>query len=403
MISRVTLLGHKDHGKSTLIGSLLISTGSVTQERLNDAKKISQQLGRQFEPAYILDSFSEEREGEMTIDITRAQIKYKEHAFEFIDVPGHEELIKNMMSGASYADFALLLVSAKPDEGIRDQTKRHLFLAKMMGIRRIVIAVNKMDTVDYSEARFKEIRKELVAFLTKIGFQKKNLALVPISAYNAQNLIKLEEKMPWYRGEPLLDEIVSLSTKRRADKKGALRVILQGALEGTDMLSGKVIRGTLSAGEGILLPPRESRYTIKEVVVKGRHRKRATAGENLALTLAEPIDFEPRGQVICGLGDDLKATNRVNAILFATKKLGEGTKIKFNGSEISCSVKVDNIIDITSGDTRQGSEIEPLGAGNVTLDLSKVIVAEPFDKLQEMGRFVIYDNGGFAGIGIITS
>ncbi|EQD45119.1 translation elongation factor EF-1, subunit alpha, partial [mine drainage metagenome] len=142
IVRRVTLLGHKDHGKSTLIGNLLISTKSVSEARVEDAKRTSIRLGRKFEPGFLLDSFEEEREGAMTIDTTRAQIKYRGSAFEFIDVPGHEELIKNMISGASYADSALLIVSAKKGEGITGQTRRHIFLAKMLGIERVVVAVN---------------------------------------------------------------------------------------------------------------------------------------------------------------------------------------------------------------------------------------------------------------------
>src|SRR5271154_1586737 len=188
-VTEVTLLGHKDHGKSTLIGNMLITTKSVSEQRINDAKKTSKKLGRNFEPGFILDSFEEEREGGLTIDTTRAQVLYKGNAFEFIDVPGHEELIKNMISGASNADFAVLMVSAKPDEGIRDQTFRHLYLAGMLGIKKILVAVNKMDKVGYEENRFDEIRSRILTFLIKTGFEKKNLYFVPISAYNAENLV----------------------------------------------------------------------------------------------------------------------------------------------------------------------------------------------------------------------
>ena len=154
IVKKITLLGHKDHGKSTLIGNMLILTDRVNPAKLKEAQRTSKELAKRFEPGFILDSFSEEREGGLTIDTTRTEkIPHKGLAFEFIDVPGHEELIKNMMSGASQADIAVLIISAKSDEGIRDQTKRHLFIAKMLGIRKLVVAVNKMDLIGYQEAQ----------------------------------------------------------------------------------------------------------------------------------------------------------------------------------------------------------------------------------------------------------
>ena len=180
-IQQITMLGHKDHGKSTLIGSLLMSTGSATEERIADAKNTSKKLGKQFEPAFILDAFSEEREGGLTIDTARAQIKYMGKAFELIDVPGHEELIKNMLSGASYANTAVLVVSAAKDEGIKPQTKRHLFLAKMLGIRHFIVAVNKMDTVGYSQNDYEMIKNDIAAYLDDIGVHSQSVNFVPIS------------------------------------------------------------------------------------------------------------------------------------------------------------------------------------------------------------------------------
>ncbi len=227
-IKRVTLLGHKDHGKSTLIGNLLISTGTATKDRINEARRISRSLGRQFEPAFILDSFSEEREGGLTIDTTRAQIKYKDIGFEFIDVPGHEELIKNMISGASYADFAVLIVSAKRDEGIMDQTKRHLFLAKIFGIKKIIIAVNKMDSVGYSEERFDSVAKSIGAYLEKIGVDSRDYEAIPISAYDSENLVKKSDKMKWYRGKTLLEILYEMGREKEKKPKNNFRMIIQG-------------------------------------------------------------------------------------------------------------------------------------------------------------------------------
>ena len=134
-------MGEKDHGKSTLIGSLLIATGAATEHRINEAKKYSKN-GR-FEPGYILDSFEEERAQEMTIDTTRAEMVYKGSLFEFIDVPGHLELIKNMMSGASHGEIAILMVSMKKGEGLQPQTKRHVYIANMLGIKGLIVAIKQ--------------------------------------------------------------------------------------------------------------------------------------------------------------------------------------------------------------------------------------------------------------------
>ena len=230
-INKVTLLGHKDHGKSTLIGSLLIVTKTVSKDRLNEAKKQSANLGRKFEPGFILDSFSEERKGGLTIDTSRAQVKYRDSAFEFIDVPGHEELIKNMISGASYAKFALLIVSANKNEGIRPQTKRHIYLSRMLGIEKLIVAVNKMDTVGYDKDIFEQIHKELGEFLEKIGVDSRSVNFVPISAYGSENLSKRSSNMPWYKGKPLLDLMCEMAKKRsNGPSDGNMRVILQGSM-----------------------------------------------------------------------------------------------------------------------------------------------------------------------------
>ena len=274
IIRRVTLLGHKDHGKSTLIGNLSILTGSVTEARISDAKKTSEKLGLKFEPGFILDSFYEEREGGMTIDTTRAQIKYGDNAFEFIDVPGHEELTKNMISGASYADAALLMVSTKEDEGIKTQTKRHLFIAKMLGIERVVVAVNKMDLAQYKKERFDEIKEELSKYLTNLGFNEKNIAFVPISAYTGEGLIKNSVNMPWYKNDSLIEMLVKFSGKKKVSSE-ELIVLLQGELNGDKkMLTGKVLSGSLLVDSKVKILPSNNEIFIKQIVVRGKSVKK---------------------------------------------------------------------------------------------------------------------------------
>ncbi len=400
-ITRVTLLGHKDHGKSTLIGNLLIATGSVSEQRIADAKKTSEKLGRRFEPGFILDSFEEERQGALTIDTTRAQVLYKDNAFEFIDVPGHEELIKNMISGASNADLAILMVSAKEDEGIRDQTLRHLFLAKMLGISKIIVAVNKMDDAGYSESRFRKISDGILKFLLAIGLKRNAIFFVPISAYGAENLSSKSAKMPWYKGDSLLD--IMAREARTGPGKAArrdLRISVQGTLP-QGMLIGRVLSGELRERQNVVVMPQRTRRRISKIFVRGERSDKAGQGQNVAVELDKGLQFNPRGAVICSLGNPIRPLSRIRATIFAVGKPGSATKLNFNGASFDCRIRVGKVIDTTTGKKATGP-IKPLDAAQVTIALRSKIAAEPFSKSPQLGRFVLYDGNTFSGIGIVT-
>lgn len=399
-VNEVTLLGHKDHGKSTLIGNLLITTKSVSEQRINDAKKTSKKLGRDFEPGFILDSFEEERTGGLTIDTTRAQILYKDNAFEFIDVPGHEELIKNMISGASNADFAVLMVSAKEDEGIRDQTLRHLYLAGMLGIRKLIVAVNKMDKVAYSQDKFESIKRTISKFLIKIGFEGKNVFFIPISAYNAENLTTKSKNMKWYGAEPLLDIMVRQSKSSGKAVNPELRIAVQGVLEEEDLVIGRIISGNLRKGQDIVVLPQDNSYKVNEIYIKGKRASLGRSGHNVALKLNKNISVGIRGSIICGTDKPLRPTRKFNALVFAVKAPGKSSTIKFNGNSIDCKMHISEVIDTTTGESISTS-LKPLNAAKATVEISSPIVAEPFSKSEELGRFVLYENGEFSGIGVI--
>ncbi len=404
IVNRVTLLGNKDHGKSTLIGSLLIGTGSVSQHRIDDAKKTSEKLGRRFEPGYMLDSFEEERLNEMTIDTTRAQVKYKNTGFEFIDVPGHEELMKNMLSGASYADFALLLVSAKPDEGITGQTKRHLFVAKMFGIERLVVAINKLDSVNYSQERFERIKEDISIYLDRIGFKTANVSFVPISAYNAENLVKRSDRMKWYRGKSLMGILVKASrTKKERDDK-QLVIQIQGLFEGDEKsIFGKVISGKVKEGDSITLLPLGGTATVLKLFVSGRKAKSAGKGGVVTMELDRGVGSDIRGFIAVNDKSTCRSGDTVRAILLITKKMTGKHSIKINGIEVRCrKMTVDKSIDVTTGESKTASRIKPLDAGVVELKLDRNVATDAFERTPEIGRFVFYTNRSFSGIGIIT-
>ena len=403
IVNRITLLGNKDHGKSTLIGSLLMETGSVSEQRIREAKKTSRKLGRQFEPGYILDSFEEERINEMTIDTTRAQVKYRNTGFEFIDVPGHEELMKNMLSGASYADFALLLISAKPEEGITSQTKRHIFVAKMLGIKKLVVAVNKLDAVNYNMERFEEIRKDVGSYLDKIGFKNINISFVPISAYNSENLVRRSDKIRWYKGKSLMNTLAEVSKSAKKDTEEELIIQIQGFFdEGRKSVFGKIISGSIKKGDRIILLPAGKAVKVLRLFTSGRETVSARRGNAVTLELDKKIGIDARGLVGVKKKSTCRSGSSIRAILLMTKKMGGKPSIKMNGLEIECrKMNVERSIDVATGESVVSGSIKPLNAGMVELKLSREIAMDTFERTPEIGRFVFYTGRKFSGIGII--
>ncbi|MGC9129589.1 MAG: GTP-binding protein [Candidatus Micrarchaeia archaeon] len=402
LVKNVTMLGHKDHGKSTLIGSILMLTNSVSKARIEEAKRYSKRLGRPFEPAFILDSFEEEREGGLTIDTTRAEASYKGVAFELIDVPGHEELIKNMMSGASFAETAILVVSAKQEEGIREQTKRHVFIARMLGIESLLVAVNKMDSANYSKKVYEGIVDEIKKFFAGIGFTGK-VRFVPISAYNGDNIISRSKKMSWYKGKPLLEELYALTRSKSKDGMKDLRAVVQGFIEESNrrLVGAKVLSGVLKRGKVTFLPGNIKRNILK-LVVKGKSVGSAKSGESVAIELDKPLE-EPRGLVISS-GCKPIVSNKVHALLFSTMRLGPDSKITLRllGKDVEVKkVSILSIIDASSGASKKGKAIAPLDAGHAELLLGSDVAVEKYSNLKSMGRFTFYKGSKFGGVGII--
>lgn len=405
-VINVSLLGQKDHGKSTLIGSLLIQTGAATKVRMKEAEIYSRKLHKPFEPAFILDSFPEEREQGMTYDTTRVEIPFIDVAFALIDVPGHEELIKNMISGASYGEIALLVVSAKKGEGIKNQTKRHLFISRMLGIGKLVVAINKMDGIGYDKDTFDRIRRDLERFIAEIGFDRRNVCFVPISAYKGENLMKKSAEIKWYKGRPLIELLYKYAKSEGIAQKRALRVVVQGVIpEGRKRLVvGKIVSGRVNEGEHAIILPSGNKVTVKGITVKGRRKGSAETGENVALELDGKLDDDLRGSVISSIGDLPRLNDTIKSRVFVTGKLGEDMRIKFNGVEIKCAdIRVLSRIDATTGEKTASKEVRPLDALDAKILLSKKIPVERYDVTREIGRFVMYNGNKFVGIGVITS
>ncbi|MGC8586608.1 MAG: GTP-binding protein [Candidatus Micrarchaeia archaeon] len=397
-IHRIALLGDKDHGKSTFVGNMLMLTKSISDARIEEAKRASRELGRAFEPGFLLDSFSEEREDAMTIDTTRAQIQYKGMGFELIDVPGHEELVSNMLTGASNASLGVLIVSAKKGEGISEQTKRHIVLSTMLGMDRLVVGVNKIDAISYRKEVFDAIKDELSSFIENIGkiLGKVEVSFVPISAYNGDNLIRLSKNTKWYKGKPLVQILKNYAEQKDASARG-LRATVQGAFE--DGIACKIVSGEIKVNQEVVALPSGRHMKIEKIIKAGHDAKSASRGDSPILVLGDYTGIE-RGTIISAENDRPKVGSNVKALIFLVN-IPKDPSIRIGLQEAKSGIIIDQELDLKSGNLAKCSKAKALGIYTANLKVDKKVVYEAFRDNPELGRFSIYDGREFAGLGII--
>src|SRR6202045_753008 len=249
---RVVFTGHVDHGKSTLIGRILNDTDSLPEGKIEMVKKACEAEGMEFEFAFVLDALLEEQSQNITIDTTEIRFKTEQRKYIIIDAPGHKEFLKNMITGASRADAAVLVIAA--NEGVREQSRRHAYLLRLLGISQLIVVVNKMDLAEFSEKRFNEIESEYRKFLIDLSLEAR--AFVPTSAKTSENVARASEKMKWYRGPTVL-EALDLFEPRKADVDLPLRFCVQDVyrFDQRRIVAGRIETGTLRAGDELVFSP----------------------------------------------------------------------------------------------------------------------------------------------------
>ena len=315
----IVLIGHKDHGKSTLIGRLLLDTGSIKESRVREVREVAEAFGQKFELAHLLDSFKEEREREMTMDTTRALLNGKERNYQLIDVPGHAELISNMLTGASAAEAALLMVSI--EEGIKEQTLQHLQIAKLLGIEQLGVVINKIDTVDYREFAFNEISEKLKKILNQIGYVSENICFFPVSAREGDNVVKKSAKTPWYQGSTVMDFLEKEIKTPESFNNLPLTFLVQDKYSenNEEILIGKIESGTLKRGQKILFLPDNKKTMIKSIKDSDKELNEATAGQNVGIVLKENLEIQ-RGAVGVSSGSHSKISAVLSGEIFWIEK-----------------------------------------------------------------------------------
>src|SRR5437899_7672782 len=259
---RVVFVGHVDHGKSTLIGLILHNTGSLPEGKIEEIKKACTAEGMEFEFAFLLDALLEEKKQNVTIDTTEIPFRTARGRYAIIDAPGHKEFLKNMITGASRADAAILVIGA--DEGVREQSRRHAYLLGMLGIKQVVVVVNKMDLGDYSEKRVREIERDYRKFLKELGLNARTF--IPGSAKQGENVARASMKMKWYCAASVL-EALDLLEPQKGDADLPLRFCVQDVyrFDGRRIIAGRIETGMLRVGDQLVFSPANKSSVVASI------------------------------------------------------------------------------------------------------------------------------------------
>lgn len=402
---KIVIVGHVDHGKSSLIGRLLYDTNSLAEDKIKEVENISQKMGKSIEFAFLLDHLQEEREQGITIDTTQTFFKTSKREYVIIDAPGHVEFIRNMVTGAAQADAAVLIVDAK--EGIQEQTKRHAFILSMLGMEQIMLVINKMDLIQYQEDIFNDIVSEIKSFLESINL---NVGFaIPISAVGGDNIAMKSSNMDWYTGLTVLETLDSLGI-RQDDLNSPAVMPVQDIYKIDDkrIAVGRLETGILKVGDELTVLPTMQKTRIKSIEKFLDNINEVKAGDSVGVTTTDPV-FMERGSVVSAAGSEIKVTDCFCASLFwmahTDLKVGEKVTLRCATQEISCEVtEIHKKINSSTLQqiTDDLSKLNELDVCQVSVQTKSPIAVSMFKELQSLGRFVIVKNNNISAGGIIT-
>ena len=406
---RLVVVGHVDHGKSSLLGRLLAETGALPDGKIEAIRAMSERRGMAFEWAFALDAFQAERDQTITIDATHVWFKSAHRRYVVVDAPGHREFLKNMVSGASSAHAALLVIDAQ--EGVREQTRRHGYLLTLLGVRQVVVALNKMDLVGYEASRFEAVAGEITQYLRSLGLG--TVTAVPVSARAGDNLIARSANMPWYRGSVLLDALDALGLETPA-ADAPLRLPIQDVyhFDARRILAGRIESGRLAVGDTVLFSPSNKTARIRSIEAwNAPTPTSAEAGQSIGITLDEELFIE-RGELVSHLDHPPVESNVFRARLFwlgrEPLRPGRRYKLRIATREVTAEVQsIGRLIDVEALDaTSSKSEPPAMVARNeiadVVLRSPAMLALDTFDRLPRTGRFVLVDGDDIAGGGQIS-
>jgi bifunctional enzyme CysN/CysC len=409
----MVIVGHVDHGKSTVVGRLLADTGSLPQGKLEKVRLECERNSKPFEYAFLLDALADEQDQGITIDTARCFFKTASRDYILIDAPGHIEFLKNMVSGAARAEAAALIIDAK--EGVRENSRRHGYILAMLGIRQVMVCVNKMDLVGHSEAHFRKIEAEYRAFLKGIGAVEPRV-FVPIAALHGENLATRGASMPWYRGPTFLETLDGFAKQAPpADRPLRLPVqqIYKFTAKGDDrrIVAGRVEAGRVQVGDTVVFSPSNKRVQIRSVeefsTVNQRPPTAAAAGQSAGFTLSEEI-YITRGEVMSHVAHAPLVSTRFRAnLIWLSKKpfqTGRDYKLKLGTAAVPVRIhRINKVIDASElNSSLEKQEVGRHDVADLVLETRTPVAFDLSADCEATGRFVIVDGYDVAGGGIVV-
>jgi elongation factor 1-alpha len=416
----LVIMGHVDHGKSTTTGHMLYLAGAVDERTIKAYEEEAKKMGKEtFKYAWVLDNLKEERERGLTIDLRFLNFVTKKYYFTVIDAPGHRDFVKNMITGASQADGAILFVSAKRGEfeagiGPGGQTREHAFLAFTLGVRQLVVAVNKMDdaSVNWSQERYNEVKNEVSRMLKMVGYKTEKIPFVPTSGWTGDSLVKLGDKMPWYKGQSLMDSLDTFELPPKPLNK-PLRVPVQDVYSITGVGTvpvGRVETGVLKENDIVIFMPSNKQAEVKSLEMHHTRIPKAEPGDNVGFNVrGVSKDDIRRGDVAGPVSNPPTVANefigQIIVIYHPTAVAAGYTPVlHYHTGQVACRFTE----LIRKIDPRSGQAVEEKPAFLKTGDAALVrmeplhpISVEAYTDFPELGRFAVRDMGTTVAAGVV--
>ncbi len=414
----VAFIGHVDHGKSTLIGRMMFEHGEIRDTLIRKFEEMGEK-GKTFKFAWVMDTLKEERERGVTIDLSHRKFETQNNYITIVDCPGHRDFVKNMITGASQADAAVLVVDVK--DGIMPQTKEHGFLAKTLGINQLIVAINKMDLVNYDQKKFEELRKEIGEKLLKlIGYDPEKTPFIPVSAFNGDNVFKPSDKMSWWKGDTMFQALDRLKPPEKpVDKPLRLPVQDVFTIKGVGTVPvGRVETGIMKVGDNITFEPattilgKSIAGEVKSIEMHHVGLNEATPGDNVGFNIRGVGKQDIRRGDVVGHVDSPPSVIRpkdtfraqIQVISHPTAITAGYTPVfHCHTTQVACTFEqlVAKLDPKTSSVSQENPPFLKTGdAALVEIRPTKPMVVEVFKEIPQMGRFAVRDMGQTVAVGV---